>query len=96
MLVNEINTTIGIRKATRSRKTMDKPSTLTINIGSPIILSKVKIQVDNIVILRIYLSFLVNEVIIEAKLVRNNPMKAYRNNSSRCDGFLPMDISNEP
>jgi len=25
-----------------------------------------------------------------------NPMKAYRNNSSRCDGFLPMDISNEP
>jgi hypothetical protein len=28
MLVKEINTTIGIRKATRSRKTMDKPSTL--------------------------------------------------------------------
>ena len=25
-----------------------------------------------------------------------NPMKAYRNNSSLCEGFLPMDISNEP
>ncbi len=25
-----------------------------------------------------------------------NPMKAYRINSSLCDGFLPMDISNEP
>ena len=26
---------------------------------------------------------------------KENPMKEYRNNSSRCDGFLPIDITNE-
>ena len=27
---------------------------------------------------------------------KENPMKEYRNNSSRCDGFLPIEITNEP
>ena len=27
---------------------------------------------------------------------KENPMKDYRNNSSRCEGFLPIEITNEP
>lgn len=27
---------------------------------------------------------------------KENPMKEYRNNSSRCEGFLPIEITNEP
>ena len=27
---------------------------------------------------------------------KENPMKEYRNNSSRCDGFLPIETTNEP
>ena len=26
---------------------------------------------------------------------KENPMKDYRNNSSRCEGFLPIEITNE-
>ena len=26
---------------------------------------------------------------------KENPMKEYRNNSSRCEGFLPIEITNK-